>query len=284
MENAIRSLGNVAYPYSAETPESVFVFPLIYSPSPCMRPFSVPSMPATSERAEMRCWWRYDSCEFRDFLQTLPVYQEYIIAIAEALANDATFAQSVANACSTDSIDWIHAEAYRIGCARRAREIDERFRQDVHCTFSKQRALLDTDTQMLYEGTEGYTTARFTKRAQAAQSITAGGAHPTQQVYRMSSSADQLLREFQIGGFNVCYGNELQQVIHQECIDLIERTAKLESASPIFAYQATLVHCIDAAQTYNKVGQTNNATTVADFCYTLLDYGTAVVEGARDGL
>ncbi len=214
----------------------------------------------------------------------MPVYQEYIVAIAEELAKNEKFAQSVTKACSAQSVDWIHAQAYRIGCARRVQKIHEQFRQTVHTNFMRQDEWLDNDTRIVYEQYEGWDTTRFTKRAQAEQEIKWSGARATQQSYTISNEAYRLLQESDIRIFYGCYGNQLQQVIHQECIDLIERTAQISSASPMFAYRSTLACCIDAAQTYNRVGQTYSATAVADFCYTVLDYGKAVVEGARDGL
>ena len=51
------------------------------------------------ERAEIRRWGLYESWEFRKFLQSLCVYQDYILEIAAELSRDKQLAESVAQAC-----------------------------------------------------------------------------------------------------------------------------------------------------------------------------------------
>ena len=236
------------------------------------------------ERAEMRQWWLYYSCEFRDFLKDFCVYQDYMLEIAAELARDKQFAASVTQACD-EAVDWIQDEARRIRYAQRVQEAQQQFRQDVHNAFTRQPEWFDNDTRIFYEDYENSESSRFVKRAQAEAEVKRGEFRFTQQSYTLSKEATALLREFDIRGpYHTCYGNQLQQVIHQECVDLIERTAQLQPESPIFEYQESLVYFIEAAHIDNKVGRTHNASIIADFCYTLLDYGKAVLEGARDGL
>lgn len=182
-------------------------------------------------------------------------------------------------------MDWIRDEAYRIRCTQRAQEIQQQLRQDVHNTFVMQSKWVDDDAHIFYDDYEIPGRDRFVRRSKAEAAIKQRGFDYTQQSYALSKEAAALLREFDIRGpYHTCYGNQLQQVIHQECVDLLERTAQLQPESPIFEYQESLVYFIEAAHIDNKVGRTHNASIIADFCYTLLDYGKAVLEGARDGL
>jgi hypothetical protein len=157
---------------------------------------------------------------------------------------------------------------------------------NIYRNVTQQPEWLDNDTRIFYEDYETYDGSRFIKRAQAEATIKQGQIHHTQKSYNVSREATELLRKLDVhsGTYHVCFGNQLQHVLHQECVDLIERIAQLKPDSPIFEYQSALAYCIDAAQTYNKVGRTYNASMIADFCYTLFDYTKAVLEGARDGL
>jgi hypothetical protein len=47
--------------------------------------------------------------------------------------------------------------------------------------------------------------------------------------------------------------------------------------------QGALLDGIDAAQEYNQEGDVHKASIVTDFCWALLDYGSAVLEGAAMG-
>jgi hypothetical protein len=240
------------------------------------------------ERAEMRRWDLYNSHAFREFLKSLYVYRDYILEIAAQFEHDAEFAKAVAQVCE-DAQEWVCTQAYRVRCLRRAQEaqqVQQQFKQDIYNNFSLQPALVDDDTRMFYEDCETYDGSRFIKRSQAEAAIKQGKIHYTQKSYNLSKEAVALLRTLDVHGgpYHTCYGNQLQQVIHQECVDLIERTVQLKPDSPIFEYQPALAYCIDAAQTYNRIGLTYHASMIADFCYTLFDCGKAVLEGARDGL
>jgi hypothetical protein len=85
-------------------------------------------------------------------------------------------------------------------------------------------------------------------------------------------------------GYTPCYGNQLQQVMHQECLDLLQHTAKLPVTSVVYAHKETLTECADAAREYNQDGDVRTASRVTDFCWALLDYGSAIVEGAALGV
>jgi hypothetical protein len=51
-----------------------------------------------------------------------------------------------------------------------------------------------------------------------------------------------------------------------------------------YGHQEALVDCIDAAREYNQVGLVHKASVITDFCWALLNYGSAVAEGAACGL
>ena len=177
-------------------------------------------------------------------------------------------------------------EAERVGCKQHQQKFQEKCKQEIHDNFIQQPEWFDNDTLMLCEEHKVFDGERFVKRSQAEVAIKRGEISYTQKFYELSKASTNLLRSLGLvqTAYQSCYGNQLQHVFHKECIDLLERAAQLQQTSPIFVYQSALVYCIDAAQIYNKSGLTHNASVVADFCWTFLDYGKAVLEGVRDGV
>jgi hypothetical protein len=84
--------------------------------------------------------------------------------------------------------------------------------------------------------------------------------------------------------YRYCHGNQLQQVIHAECIEILTQTVALQDTSIIYDYKKVLAECSNSAVHYNKAGVVHKALTVADFCWALLDYGKAIGQGIADGV
>jgi hypothetical protein len=126
---------------------------------------------------------------------------------------------------------------------------------------------------------------RYERRQRAVDAITDGEYMYAVQSYHLSPQAKQLMRGngVDLSDYQTCYGNQVQQAIHQECIDGLERLAALPVASIAYPYKESLAHCFDAACHYNQAGAVDKATIVADFCWSLLDYGKAIAEGAIAG-
>ena len=76
----------------------------------------------------------------------------------------------------------------------------------------------------------------------------------------------------------------MQQVIHRECIDIVSQAAQLSVHSPLYDYKNSLVNFTDSARSYNQEGLSGKAMQINDFCYALLDYGSAIVEGIACGV
>lgn len=108
----------------------------------------------------------------------------------------------------------------------------------------------------------------------------------TSQSYTLSMPATAFLEEygFKKHDYFTCYGNKVQRVLHQECIDLLEHTAQLPNSSPLYAYKKELAGCVDVARDYNQQGFSAKSLRVLDFCWSLLDYGKAIIEGVTDGI
>ncbi|HLB41203.1 MAG TPA: hypothetical protein VJJ83_05410, partial [Candidatus Babeliales bacterium] len=79
-------------------------------------------------------------------------------------------------------------------------------------------------------------------------------------------------------------GHQLQQVLQQECVDLLSQTAGITPLSPLYQHQRALTELIDAAHSYSQTGALHEAVQVNDLCWSLLEYGQAAVSGAAQGL
>lgn len=77
-------------------------------------------------------------------------------------------------------------------------------------------------------------------------------------------------------------GNHYQHQLQRELADIIE--AATETCFMRASYQEILLTCSVSACAYNQIGESLNATRIADFCWAFLDYGTAAIEGVGIGL
>ncbi len=161
-------------------------------------------------------------------------------------------------------------------------------REHIRHTFETQRTALSnaskewTQIQDIYQEYGLRDDGRYARRKQAL-----ANSHAYEfKSYSLTPAATQLIRGIGTDAteYQICYGNQLQQVVHQECLDGIDRLACLPETSVVYPYKESMALCFDAARTYNQAGAVDKATAVADFCWTLLDYGKAIAEGAVAGV
>jgi hypothetical protein len=110
--------------------------------------------------------------------------------------------------------------------------------------------------------------------------------HPINKSYNLNSNIKQLLFRsgHEVNSFTQCYGNQLQQVIHQESLDILNHVYDLTRSSPLYDHQEALVDMTSSIVDYNHADMPDKAMQIADLCWTLLDYGQAIAEGAALGL
>lgn len=110
----------------------------------------------------------------------------------------------------------------------------------------------------------------------------------TQQQYQLSNDADELLRLNQIDKELFLAGvyNPLQHQIHVELIDIVEQTVELIN-HPAFLKEYTpstdyIVNMSARGVQFNKIGDVIASTRIADYCWSLIDCGKAVLDGVVD--
>lgn len=104
--------------------------------------------------------------------------------------------------------------------------------------------------------------------------------------YNLNNNVKGLLAHYgyELTPFTHCSGNQLQHVVHQESLDILDRIDILPHNSVLYDHQEALVDFAVAMVDYNHAGLTNKAMTIGDLCWTLLDYGQAIAEGAVLGV
>ncbi len=104
--------------------------------------------------------------------------------------------------------------------------------------------------------------------------------------YTLNNNTKQLLTTHghDAAQFTQFSGNQLQHAIHQESLNLLDRIDSLSSSDLLYDHQETLINFTVAMVDYNREGFTDKATSIGDLCWTLLDYGQAIVEGAMLGV
>lgn len=110
--------------------------------------------------------------------------------------------------------------------------------------------------------------------------------HYTQQPYNLNENSKQLLAQYghDASKFTHCHGHQLNHILHQESLNLLSRIDALPSYSILYDHQEALIDFTVAMNSYNHANLIDKAMNIADFCWTLLDYGQAIAEGAAIGV
>ncbi|HJZ23008.1 MAG TPA: hypothetical protein VJ201_00985, partial [Candidatus Babeliales bacterium] len=219
-----------------------------------------------------------------DFVKLAKTYPGYAVTIK------ALHKQFESTSRTKKLVDILWSGKYRAG-------LQKRINQLYHEISSKNPILLKPilspnqcneyrELQQLYSQDFPCLSQAIKKRFQAIAELQRGKEHFSTQPYHIDSNVSQLLlkNNYYPAGFIECIGNQLQHVIHQESIDILQYLSILSPLLILYSYQSGLVDCVAAIRDYNEQGFIDNAVSIADFCWTLLDCGQAVAEGVALGL
>ena len=164
--------------------------------------------------------------------------------------------------------------------------------KQIKDTFAEQLSKLENitkDTQELLALYQEYDSEKHTyleKRLIALKDVQTGAISYAVQSYHLNTNVIDILHAHAINkeNFTTVYGNKLQQVMHQECITILERIVNLSIDSPLYDYKSTLVECVESARTFNQYGSVDKAIKITNFCWSLLDYSKAIIEGITAGV
>jgi hypothetical protein len=243
-------------------------------------------------------WYIY--LPFREFLRTFPDHEEHIRALLEEKKQK--YEMGASKLWGHLSGDYVFGLtkilSHEIWCIERSNlekeqkqqeqyyaEIlqlqKEEYAQEVQDALAEWRELAH-----VYQEYECGKTAHFHRRCEALKSMQADGASYTHQQYELNQDVQMLLQSYghDVSSYTTLHGNQLQDTLHQECIELLAETTALPTSSPAYIYQEALVDCIDAAREYNQGGLVYKASMISDFCSAFLAYSSAIVEGTVCGL
>lgn len=129
---------------------------------------------------------------------------------------------------------------------------------------------------------------RISKRNEVLQKAQATPSTYTYHEYQLTDTTKKLLHESSRNSspFESCYGTALQQQAHQEIVDILNVTAEYSKKIPCSALFSAdiLLNFTDISHSFNAQGHTVKAFAINDFCFALLDYGKAVMEGIGAGI
>jgi len=101
--------------------------------------------------------------------------------------------------------------------------------------------------------------------------------------FSISQETVQFLRQqgFDEAEYQECQGNELQQVVHQEFLEIVLDTADLsqeEKQESVEQFQKLILSCSHDGCGLNQQGKVLDAMRISDFCQSALDAGSTVLK------
>ena len=131
--------------------------------------------------------------------------------------------------------------------------------------------------------------ARMRDREQALYKTQVTNYARTAQRYRLSDTALRIVSEHRYDPalFTDFVGTELQHQLQRESVDLVSQAIEMSvrrtgNQSPVPLDM--IMHFTVASCELNRNGDVAQGYMVSDFCWALLDYGTAILEGSGQGL
>ncbi|HEV2600680.1 MAG TPA: hypothetical protein VGT41_00145, partial [Candidatus Babeliales bacterium] len=241
--------------------------------------------------AQMHRWKEYHNEEFRKFLQTFALYNDYVIEIDKHFKTCAGRCFKKAHACETKAY---HCIAHQAEALHKKYEHAKKQAQKLRAYNAHQRHLCmqeiftsqipDLDAVAL-EWQETHP-----ERAQAYNETIEDPQKLKKQQYALSWHAARCLslQGFDPADYQELYGNPLQHELFRELLDGVEFLAQLpqvDRAKPfdVMARTATLETFADARQ-INAMGDCVGASKLIDFGVSLLEYCAAAVGGFGSGV
>ncbi|HEV2916970.1 MAG TPA: hypothetical protein VGW78_04435 [Candidatus Babeliales bacterium] len=237
----------------------------------------------------------YTNPEFITLIKSYPEYKEYITYLNRKLQKKSGFAKWLGTWTDTHRKGFtkcVQQLYHELEQTKRSKESVNQIRNNLQHAWDQQQKLLQGEVSDWYDLSSIYQTyncgdsAHIQRRCDALEDTVTHGVYYVQQTYTLNSNVQNMLcsSSYDPSSYTSCYGNQLQQAIHQECITLLARTTTLPKTSAAYVQKEVLVDCIDAAREYNQAGLVHKASIVTDFCWALLDYSSAIVEGAAHGI
>jgi hypothetical protein len=230
-------------------------------------------------------WHLYNYPAFWQFIRNFPNYLQHIQQVAHALQHDVNLQQKL----SARAQEAVLYEAARISQERMQRI--EQTKNSLQKAYESQVDTLNAHVSDYQELTGLYKDyavgdcARLERRIQALQATQDSSIYKHQSyTVPLGTQALLLNNNHNPDLYAGCYGNQLQQQTHRECLTLLEQTSMLQQQSLAYKYQDALVELTDVARAYNHEGLAAHALSVIDLCWSLLDYSAAMVQGAATGI
>ena len=133
---------------------------------------------------------------------------------------------------------------------------------EIHNTFSTQAPTLYQNIPAYHELLalqQNYNFGsgdRLEKRIATLQEMQIKGALYEARSYTVTYDVSMLLQQngCDVNNYRACCGNQIQQLVHQDCLILLEQIADISPLSYIYEHKNSFVQCIDAARDYNQAG------------------------------
>lgn len=231
----------------------------------------------------------YEYDNFWRFIQNFIEYESLFLQVFNGRINSA-----LRNQMSQAAFYRIKNEYERLNDKRLAQENEQRTLREqsaVQNNFQKSLSAITTELeewQELQNIADTYDLSNkehFQKRLDALHEIRKGSINYTNQEYILNDDVVALLVSSKCDPekYKTNYGNQLQQALHNECITIVSQTARLSPESPVYDYKESLVNLADASRGFNQEGSSHKASRLNDLCWSLLDYGSAIIEGIAQG-
>lgn len=254
-----------------------------------------------AELAILQQYHLYQFSSFQSFINELSHTQEFLQKLNRKLAANLDFEKQIGKDAGYTKGEFKQLVGQLLNrfatppTEKRVNYSPQRQKEtQLHEQFDHQRAVLTEITQAYSEGdlvsNSHEQQERYADRKKAIDS-TAHAPKYTQKRYAVSFDLKRLLEEHCASHslYEVCYGNQIQQVLHAELLSVLDRAAHMRHQTPSNreSVEQLIRHIVNfsgVSAECNKEGFVAKSMVLVDFCWASLDCCFAVGQGVFDGV
>jgi hypothetical protein len=247
-------------------------------------------------------WYQFPA--FRAYLQTFDNYVQELRAFFEKYFDDERFSKSVQKKAQCDYKnmlaivhklqDEIYDYTYQKFCDEQAKERKQLldYQACIKQISTDQKKELEKLLAQYEDASQDQPDAQedlhITARAQAVKTSLETDSSYENQSYQLSKSVIDSLQALNLNpsDYYQCWGNHIQQHMHAEFIQILDNAAQLKPScqDKQGILLAAAKDFADVGRAYNQSGRVTQAIEIADFCWSVIDYTRAAVEGVIQGV
>lgn len=232
-------------------------------------------------RLLMQQWQLYNYPPFWQFIRRFPIFERYILFLYNTIQQNPQIKNQLNKKAQSDFATYY---AFVQKCAKEQCQNEERIRvqqEQARIVQAHMQALTTCQNLLQAQQRDGIGDAELIQNRLNAAHLGIGIKNES---YALTPLARQLLNDhgYSSDPYSSCTGNQLQQILHAEQVEILHQTAGLEDRT--FSAVPLILRCVKQGVTSNKQGNIFDALVCTDMAHGLVQLAKSTAKGIAKGV